>query len=194
MNNKNYIWYDSSVFIINSQRLFTIYLHLFEIFGTFLCTIMCVLNDGGKGMGAVNSRDIVICWWNMFSFIRRGESSFLSFFLKNEFYSPINLGTRGYIFCILFIALLNWKYFKLDFCFLPELPDTVEERTLAETSLLFDLDLIKSLCAEYGGGSDDALFLEANRKGDCKIVIELRMYHTDVNAENKEGCTALMKA
>ena len=100
----------------------------------------------------------------------------------------------GYIFCILFIALLNWKYFKLDFCFLPELPDTVEERTVAETSLLFDLDLIKSLCAEYGGGSDDALFLEANRKGDCKIVIELRMYHTDVNAENKEGCTALMKA
>ena len=65
---------------------------------------------------------------------------------------------------------------------------------LSETLLLFDLDLIERLSAEYGGGSDDTLFLEANRKGDCKIVIELSMYHTDLNAENKEGCTALMKA
>ena len=90
----------------------------------------------------------------------------------------------GYIFCILFIALLNWKYFKLDFCFLPELPDAVEERTLAEASPFFD---IESLCAEYGGGLHDTLFHECNRKGDCKIVIELLMYHTNINREIKEG-------
>ena len=46
---------------------------------------------------------------------------------------------------------------------------------------------IENLCGEYGGGSDDTLFHECNRKGDCKILIELLMYHTNINREIKEG-------
>ena len=98
-----------------------------------------------------------------------------------------------YILCILSIALLNWKYLKLDFCFVPELSDAVEKRTLAEISSIFDMDLIGSLCAEYGGGSDDTFFHEGNKNGDCKTVIELLIYYTDVDDGSKEGCTALMK-
>ena len=159
-----------------------IYLPLDRDFWQFLC----VLSDSGRRMGAINSRDIFIYWWNMFSSIKMGESSLFSFFLKNRIL-PKHLGTREYRFCILSIALVNWKYFKLDFCFLLELPDAVEERTLAETSPLLEIDFIESLCAEYGVGSDDTLFHECNRKGACKIVIELLIYHTNINREIKEG-------
>lgn len=106
---------------INSEHLFVCWI---KIFGTLSCLIICVLSyDGGY-------IDILVKFVLIFE---EGRSSLFSFFKKMEFCSPIHLATGEYIFCVLSIALLNWKILKLNFCFLPELLGAVEKRTLPET-------------------------------------------------------------
>ena len=82
---------------------------------------------------------------------------------------------------------------KRDYCFFPELLDAVEKGNLAETRRLLRLD-VESVNAKYGDGSNDTLLHKAARKGYCGIVNELLIYHANVNARNKEGCTALVLA
>ena len=77
--------------------------------------------------------------------------------------------------------------------FFPELLDAVEKGNLAETRRLLRID-VESVNEKYGDGSNDTLLHKAARKGYCEIVNELLIYHANVNAQNKEGCTALILA
>ena len=85
------------------------------------------------------------------------------------------------------------KLKKSDYCFFPDLLDAVEKENLAETRRLLRID-VESVNVKYGDGSNDTLLHKAARKGYCKIVNELLIYHANVNAQNKEGCTALILA